>query len=106
LILALAVKMPTSVKLLLIFFIGISSISQIKPQCVKNNNPNQIGKFQKEFNKGEFEFTTDLLLAVSKATPYENVFVSPFSMYNALLLAYFGSQKATEKVIKVYIRKL
>lgn len=38
-----------------------------------------------------------------KANPHENLFFSPFSLYHALLLAYFGSANQTEKGLKVHI---
>ncbi|KAH8385070.1 hypothetical protein KR200_003020 [Drosophila serrata] len=42
-------------------------------------------------------FAVSMLDAISKRTPSGNLFFSPYSTYNALLLAYFGSSGETEK---------
>jgi serine protease inhibitor len=51
--------------------------------------------------KGLTMFTANFLEAMHKANPNENLFFSPFSLYHALLLAYFGSANQTEKGLKV-----
>lgn len=51
--------------------------------------------------KGLTIFTANFLEAMHKANPHENLFFSPFSLYHALLLAYFGSANQTEKGLKV-----
>lgn len=51
--------------------------------------------------KGQTIFTANFLDALNKASPNENLFFSPYSLYHALLLAYFGSANQTEKALKV-----
>lgn len=51
--------------------------------------------------KGLTIFTANFLDAMHKSNPNENLFFSPFSLYHALLLAYFGSKNSTEKHLKV-----
>lgn len=48
-------------------------------------------------------FTSNFLDAMQKANPNENLFFSPFSLYHALLLAYFGSAGQTEKKLKASV---
>lgn len=55
--------------------------------------------------KGLTIFTANFLDAMHKANPNENLFFSPFSLYHALLLAYFGSANQTEKGLKVKLLK-
>jgi serine protease inhibitor len=50
--------------------------------------------------KGLTIFTANFLDAMHKSNPNENLFFSPFSLYHALLLAYFGSANQTEKGLK------
>lgn len=50
--------------------------------------------------KGESIFTLKLLEAINAATPTENVFFSPYSLYHVLLLAYFGARSDTEKLLR------
>ncbi|XP_055638275.1 serine protease inhibitor 88Ea-like [Toxorhynchites rutilus septentrionalis] len=50
--------------------------------------------------KGESIFTLKLLEAVNAATPTENVFFSPYSLYHVLLLMYFGAKEDTEKLLR------
>ncbi|KAH8420761.1 hypothetical protein KR222_004312, partial [Zaprionus bogoriensis] len=54
--------------------------------------------------RGQQEFSVALLSAIRKATPYENVFFSPYSTYHALLLAYFGATGETEEELKKVLR--
>lgn len=55
----------------------------------------------KNLYKGLTIFTANFLEAMHKGNPNENLFFSPFSLYHALLLAYFGSANQTEKGLKV-----
>lgn len=55
----------------------------------------------KNLYKGLTIFTAHFLEAMHKGNPNENLFFSPFSLYHALLLAYFGSANQTEKGLKV-----
>lgn len=59
----------------------------------------------KNLYKGLTIFTANFLDAMHKANPNENLFFSPFSLYHALMLAYFGSANQTEKGLKANIKK-
>jgi len=55
--------------------------------------------YAKEFTriyKGERDFSIRLMQQIRNIYPNSNLFFSPFSTYNALLLAYFGSSSQTE----------
>ncbi|KAH8288645.1 hypothetical protein KR054_007000 [Drosophila jambulina] len=47
--------------------------------------------------RSQKKFAVSMLDAIRRQTPTGNVFFSPYSTYNALLLAYFGSSGETEK---------
>uniref|UniRef100_A0A336MIP5 CSON001726 protein n=1 Tax=Culicoides sonorensis TaxID=179676 RepID=A0A336MIP5_CULSO len=49
--------------------------------------------------KGQQMFTIDFLDKALKAFPDENLFFSPYSLYRALLLAYFGARNETETAL-------
>lgn len=50
--------------------------------------------------KGQSIFTLKLLEAINAATPTENIFFSPYSLYHVLLLMYFGAKSETEKTLR------
>uniref|UniRef100_A0A182PSW4 Serpin domain-containing protein n=1 Tax=Anopheles epiroticus TaxID=199890 RepID=A0A182PSW4_9DIPT len=50
--------------------------------------------------KGESIFTLRLLDAINTATPNENLFFSPYSLYNVLLMMYFGARDSTDKLLR------
>lgn len=50
--------------------------------------------------KGQSIFTLKLLEAINVATPTENVFFSPYSLYHVLLLMYFGAKSETEQTLR------
>lgn len=55
--------------------------------------------------RSQLDFSLNLLKAVSAATPdNDNVFFSPLSIYNALLLAYFSANTHTETSIRNALR--
>ncbi|XP_041974127.1 serine protease inhibitor 88Ea-like [Aricia agestis] len=53
---------------------------------------------------GQLDFTLNLFNSINKAVPEDNIFFSPFSVYHALLLAYFSSGGATEKALKTSLQ--
>lgn len=65
-------------------------------QHTKSDNPLSRNRLY----KGESIFTLKLLEAINAATPTENVFFSPYSLYHVLLLAYFGARSETEKLLR------
>lgn len=50
--------------------------------------------------KGEQQFALSLLQTINGLMPAENIFFSPFSVYNAMLLAYFSASNHTEAALK------
>lgn len=50
--------------------------------------------------KGEMEFTLSVLDAINQASPNDNIFFSPYSIFHATLLAYFGARSQTENSLK------
>lgn len=65
-------------------------------QHTKADNPQSRNRLY----KGESIFTLKLLEAINAATPTENVFFSPYSLYHVLLLAFFGARSETEKLLR------
>lgn len=49
---------------------------------------------------GQQQFALSMLQSVNSLTPQANIFFSPFSVYNAMLLAYFVASNHTEQAIK------
>lgn len=78
------------------------SVSGLAAQCLSADDSKAITKQAKSsLYKGEQIFTVNFLDALNKATPNENLFFSPYSLYHALLLAYFGSHNQTEQGLRV-----
>lgn len=50
--------------------------------------------------RGQLEFTLHLFNEINKKVPDDNIFFSPFSVYHALLLGYFGAGGQTEQSLK------
>ncbi|XP_055375213.1 serine protease inhibitor 88Ea-like [Condylostylus longicornis] len=69
--------------------------------CLGENERTPLKKTDKRnLYKGQVEFSISLLKAINKMKPNENIFLSPYSTYHALLLAYFGSVDKTEKELQ------
>jgi serpin B len=64
------------------------------------NSPNT----RQELFTGEQAFSLAMLREAAAVTPTGNVFFSPYSVYNALLLAYFGAANHTEQALKAVLR--
>ncbi|XP_034488694.1 serine protease inhibitor 88Ea-like [Drosophila innubila] len=56
------------------------------------------------FYQGQLEFSVAMLEAIRNTTANENVFFSPYSIYHALLLAYFGATGETEEELSRVLR--
>uniref|UniRef100_A0AAG5CX55 Serpin domain-containing protein n=1 Tax=Anopheles atroparvus TaxID=41427 RepID=A0AAG5CX55_ANOAO len=89
--------------------LGLITIATAQPtagdQCfaegdTKRTNKDDPLKSQTSLYKGESIFTLQLLDAINTATPNENIFFSPYSLYNVLLMMYFGARDSTEKLIR------
>lgn len=77
-------------------------IQLTQQQCLSDDDQTTISSKESK-NKlyfGQQNFTVNLLDAINKATPNENIFFSPYSTYHALLLAYFGAKGQTEENLK------
>ncbi|KAF2904091.1 hypothetical protein ILUMI_02086 [Ignelater luminosus] len=84
----------------LIFSVLLGSSHQ---QCLTANDKRLPGRTGHEtLYSGQQAFSLALLQAVNQLTPDENLFFSPYSTYQALLLAYFISANQTE----AYLRKM
>lgn len=80
-------------------------IPTIHSQCLSDDDNVQHTKSDNPLSrnrlyKGESIFTLNLLEAINAATPTENVFFSPYSLYHVLLLAFFGARSETEKLLR------
>lgn len=51
----------------------------------------------------QLRFAISLLNLLQKETPHKNVFYSPHSVYQALLITYFGAAGETEKQLKTVL---
>lgn len=89
---------------LFVALVGLAAVPNVRSQlCLADDIQNDTEFKYKARNlyKGLTIFTANFLDAMHKSNPNENLFFSPFSLYHALLLAYFGSANQTEKGLKV-----
>lgn len=89
---------------LLVALIGLTVVPNVRSQLCLADDIQKNTEFKykaRNLYKGLTIFTANFLDAMHKANPHENLFFSPFSLYHALLLAYFGSANQTEKGLKV-----
>jgi serpin B len=59
---------------------------------------------RQELFAGEQAFSLAMLREAVAVNPTGNIFFSPYSVYNALLLSYFGAANHTEKSLKAALR--
>ena len=59
---------------------------------------------RQELFTGEQAFSIAMLREATAVNPTGNVFFSPYSVYNALLLAYFGAANQTERTLQAALR--
>lgn len=89
---------------LLVTLMGFAIVPNVNSQLCLSEDIEKNSEFKykaRTLYKGLTIFTANFLDAMHKANPNENLFFSPFSLYHALLLAYFGSGGQTEKGLKV-----
>lgn len=89
---------------LLVAFAALASVPNVDSQLCLGEDVQKNTEYKykaRNLYKGLTIFTANFLDAMHKANPNENLFFSPFSLYHALLLAYFGSGDQTEKGLKV-----
>lgn len=77
-------------------------IDVVHGQCLSENDVGStLSKgIKTKLYSGQQEFTLNLLEQVNQISSQENVFFSPYSVFHALLLAYFGSNGNTERSLK------
>ncbi|XP_049887302.1 serine protease inhibitor 88Ea-like isoform X2 [Pectinophora gossypiella] len=77
-------------------------ISTVNSQCFyKDDSSKKLDpEARTTLYKGQLEFTLNLFNAINKAVPDDNIFFSPFSVYQSLLLAYFSTAGQTEQDLK------
>lgn len=89
---------------LVVTLVGLTTLPNVNSQQCLADDIQKNTEFRykaRNLYKGLTIFTANFLDAMYKANPNENLFFSPFSLYHALLLAYFGSANQTEKGLKV-----
>lgn len=92
----------------LVTLVGLSAVPNVNSQLCLAEDIEKNTEFKyksRNLYKGLTIFTANFLDAMHKSNPNENLFFSPFSLYHALLLAYFGSANQTEKGLKVRINE-
>jgi serine protease inhibitor len=89
---------------MLVALVGLAAVPDVRSQLCLADDIQKNTEFKyksRNLYKGLTIFTANFLDAMHKANPNDNLFFSPFSLYHALLLAYFGSANQTEKGLKV-----
>lgn len=98
-------KMKSStVSILAITLFGV--LSTVLGQCLTDNDVKTEANPQAQHGvyTGQQEFTFDLLSVINNENKGGNIFLSPFSIYQALLTAYFAADKGTESNLKQVLR--
>ncbi|XP_046668946.1 serine protease inhibitor 88Ea-like isoform X1 [Homalodisca vitripennis] len=78
-----------------------STLSQCLTAQDDRQNKGQIA--HQELLRSQLDFSLSLFKAVGSQQPSDNVFISPLSIYNALLLAYFVSRGHTEESLHKFL---
>lgn len=89
----------------LVLVLTALAVPSVYSQCLAEDDNVQHSKAdnpqsRNRLYKGESIFTLKLLEAINAATPTENIFFSPYSLYHVLLLMYFGAKVETEKTLR------
>lgn len=81
-------------------------LSIASSQCLSENDVSSgMNKgIKTKLYSGQQDFTLSLLEQVNSVHSTENVFFSSYSVFHALLLAYFGSTSATEQSLKKVLK--
>ncbi|XP_043504725.1 serine protease inhibitor 88Ea-like isoform X2 [Polistes fuscatus] len=80
----------------------LTLIGGITAQCLTDNdNPTHMNPDSKKvLDQGRYKFALDALKKSAEIETENSIFLSPDSIYNALLLAYFGARGNTEASLK------
>lgn len=86
----------------LVVLVAAAAIDITRGQCLSDNDvTSTLGRgIKSKLYAGQQEFTLEMLDKVNRISSHENVFFSSYSVFNALLLAYFGSSQQTERSLK------
>ncbi|KAH9634006.1 hypothetical protein HF086_001208 [Spodoptera exigua] len=86
--------------------VGLLVIATVNSQCFyKDDSSKKLDpEARVSLYRGQLEFTLNLFNAINKAVPDDNIFFSPFSVYHALVLAYFSAGGQTEHSLKESLR--
>ncbi|XP_037964392.2 serine protease inhibitor 88Ea [Plutella xylostella] len=72
-------------------------------QCFSSNDTSgkkALPEARTSLYRGQLEFTLNVFNAINKAVPEDNIFFSPFSVYQSLLLAYFSAGGSTVESLR------
>ncbi|XP_015174371.1 PREDICTED: leukocyte elastase inhibitor-like isoform X2 [Polistes dominula] len=80
----------------------LTLIGSITAQCLTDNdNPTEMNPDSKTaLVQGRYKFALDVLIKSAEIETDDSIFLSPDSIYNALLIAYFGARGNTEASLK------
>lgn len=84
--------------LLISALVATASIQYVTSDCEMDFIPPK-GSLTKLYS-GEQKFSLNMLDAITKVVPNDNIFFSPYSVFHALLLAYFGAANQTQKYLE------
>nr|ATU82492.1 venom serpin 2 [Lethocerus distinctifemur] len=85
---------------LLFLFLALPALSTQQCLTVDDSRINQDPNARLALYKGQQQFSLNLLREINSKQRTENIFFSPLSVYNAMLLAYFVAANHTEAQIK------
>lgn len=88
-------------QMLLVLLMLVCAVPTALAQCLtRNDRPNHHDRTShRELIRSQLDFSLNLFKAIGKQQPTDNIFISPVSIYNALLLAYFTAKGHTEQSI-------
>nr|XP_045596765.1 leukocyte elastase inhibitor-like [Procambarus clarkii]XP_045596766.1 leukocyte elastase inhibitor-like [Procambarus clarkii] len=84
----------------------VATVASVVPQCLSDSSNFRSGN-SKSVNtdlSGINDFSFDLYRQLSRNTPAENLFVSPYSIWTALTLTYFGTAGSTKTQLEAALR--
>lgn len=84
--------------LLISALVATATIQYVSSECTMDFIPPK-GSLAKLYS-GEQAFSLNMLDAITKVAPNDNIFFSPYSVFHALLLAYFGAANQTQKYLE------
>ena len=81
--------------------LAVLSVQGVYSQCITEDDSKvDLPLTNTSLYNGQLNFTLSVFESINKAQPQGNIFFSPYSIYHALLLAYFASANHTEASLK------